>query len=309
MTIDAQDLPAFVIDFEATDATIDAQATEIGYCAVAFSDKGILNPLHHPQAMRCKPERPISYGAMAVTGICPEDIADKPPHTDVVGYYMPVVPAYIIGHNIDYDIQVAKNAGVDTSQYKAICTLAIARKLHPEADHKLGALLYRFLYEEARRYARDAHSAAMDVRFCIQLLRIFCNQAGITDMQSLYEFSEAARIPEVMPMGKNKGEKFSEIASTVDGRAYFFWVITDIDDNPYLIQAVQAVLVGSRLKCMVGNQYFKKGQDYTIEHFTDRQTLKLKDVEELISITLYKKAIIATIATASDGETATFKVI
>lgn len=308
MTIDAQDLPAFAIDFEATDATIDAQATEIGICPITFS-KGILNPLQHPQAILCKPERPISYGAMAVTGICPEDVADKQCHIAVVTHYMPVGAAYIIGHNVNYDIQVAKNAGVDTSQYKAICTLAIARKLHPEADHKLGALLYRFLYEEARKYARDAHSAAMDVRFCIQLLRLFCNQAGITDMQSLYEFSEAARIPEVMPMGKNKGEKFSEIASTVDGRAYFFWVITDIDDNPYLIQAVQAVLVGSRLKCMVGNQYFKKGQDYTIEHFTDRQTLKLKDVEELISITLYKKAIIATIATASDGETATFKVI
>lgn len=309
MTIEAIDLPVFVIDFEATDATTDAQATEIGYCAVAFSAKGVLNPLHHPQAMLCKPDRPISYGAMAVTGICPEDIADKPPHTQVVSYYMPVGAAYIIAHNADYDIQVAKNAGVDTSQYKAICTLAIARKLHPETDHKLGALLYRFLYDEARKYAREAHSAAMDVRFCIQLLRLFCDQAGITDMQSLYEFSEAARIPEVMPMGKYKGDSISEIAATVDGRAYFFWMITDIDDNPYLIKAVQAVLVGSRLKCTVGSKYFNKGQDHTIEHFTDRQTLKLRDVKELISITLYKKAIIATIATASDGETTTFKVI
>lgn len=307
MTIEALDLPAFVIDFEATDATIDAQATEIGICSVAFSPKGVLNPLEYPKAMLCKPDRPISYGAMAVTGICPDDVADKQYHTTVVAHYMPVVPAYIIGHNVDYDIQVAKNAGIDTSQYKAICTLAIARKLHPEADHKLGALLYQFLYGEARKYARDAHSAAMDVRFCIQLLRLFCEQAGITDMQSLYEFSEAARIPEFMPMGKNKGEKISDVATTSDGRAYFFWVITDIDDNPYLIKAVQAVLVGSRLKCTVGSKRFNKGQDYTIEHFTDRQTLKLKGVEELVAVTLYKKAIVATIA--SDGETATFKVI
>lgn len=309
MIIEAIDLPAFVIDFEATDATTDAHATEIGICPVAFSPKGVLNPLEYPKAMRCKPDRPISYGAMAVTGICPDDVADKQYHTTVVAHYMPAGAAYIIGHNIDYDIQVAKNARVDTSQYKAICTLAIARKLHPDTDHKLGALLYQFLYAEARKYAREAHSAAMDVRFCIQLLRLFCNQAGITDMQSLYEFSEAARTPEVMPMGKHKGENINEIAATVDGRAYFFWVITDIDDNPYLIRAVQAVLVGSRLKCTVGSKYFNKGQDYTIEHFTDRQTLKLKGIEALIAVTLYKKAIVATIATASDGETATFKVI
>lgn len=306
MTIDAQNLPAFAIDFEATDATIDAQATEIGICPVAFSPKGILNPLHHPQAILCKPERPISYGAMAVTGICPEDVANKQCHTAVVTHHMPEGAAYIIGHNVNYDIQVAKNAGVDTSQYKAICTLAIARKLYPDTDHKLGALLYQFLYGEARKYARDAHSAATDVRFCIQLLRLFCNQAGITDMQSLYEFSEASRIPEVMPMGKNKGEKISDVATTVDGRAYFFWVITDIDDNPYLIKAVQAVLVGSRLKCTIGSKRFNKGQDYTIEYFTDRHTLKLKGVEDLVAVTLYKKAIIATIA--SDGETATFKI-
>ena len=86
------DLPACVIDFEATDATPEAQATEIGYCGVAFSDKGILNPLHMPAAMLCKPERPISYGAMAITGICPDDVADKPAHGQVVNYYMPVVP-------------------------------------------------------------------------------------------------------------------------------------------------------------------------------------------------------------------------
>lgn len=300
-------LPACVIDFEATDATPEAQATEIGYCGVAFSDKGILNPLHMPAAMLCKPERPISYGAMAITGICPEDVADKPDHTQVVSYYMPVVPAYIIGHNIDYDIQVAKNAGVDTSQYKMICTLAIARKLYPDIEHSLGALLYRFHYDEARKYAKLAHSADMDVRFCIILLRGFCIEAGITDMQSLYEYSEAARIPERMPMGKHKGENINEVASTADGRAYFLWVITDIKDNPYLIQAVQATLIGSSLQCTKGGLYFNKGQDYVIDKFLSRNTLKFKDMSEVFNVSLDKKAVIITIV--SGNEAASFKVV
>lgn len=300
-------LPACVIDFEATDATPEAQATEIGYCGVAFSDKGILNPLHMPAAMLCKPERPISYGAMAITGICPEDVADKPDHTQVVSYYMPVVPAYIIGHNVDYDIQVAKNAGVDTSQYKAICTLAIARKLYPDIEHSLGALLYRFHYNEARKRANQAHSAAMDVRFCVILLRGFCIEAGIKDMQSLYEYSEAARIPERMPMGKHKGESINEVASTADGRAYFLWVITDIKDNPYLIQAVQATLIGSSLQCTKGGLYFNKGQDYVIDKFLSRNTLKFKDMSEVFNVSLDKKAVIITIV--SGNEAASFKVV
>lgn len=300
-------LPAFVIDFEATDATSEAQATEIGYCGVAFSDKGVLNPLHHPQSMLCKPERAISYGAMAITGICEEDVADKPPHTQVVSYYMPVVPAYIVGHNVDYDVQVAKNAGVDTSQYKLICTLAIARKLYPDIEHSLGALLYLFHYNEARNHAKQAHSAAVDVRFCVILLRQFCIVAGITDMQSLYEFSEAARIPEFMPMGKHKGESISEIATTIDGRAYFLWVITDITDNPYLIKAVQATLVGCSFQCTKGGQYFNKGQDYEIDKFLNRDTLKLKGISEVFSVSLYKKAVILTIT--NGNEAASFKVI
>ena len=300
-------LPACVIDFEATDATPEAQATEIGYCGVAFSNKGILNPLHMPAAMLCKPERPISYGAMAITGICPEDVADKPDHTQVVSHYMPVGAAYIIAHNADYDIQVAKNAGVDTSQYKLICTLAIARKLYPDIEHSLGALLYRFHYNEARKHANQAHSAAMDVRFCIILLRGFCIEAGITDMQSLYEYSEAARIPERMPMGKHKGESINEIASTADGRAYFLWVITDIKDNPYLIQAVQSTLIGSRLQCTKGGLYFNKGQDYVIDKFLSRNTLKFKDMSEVFNVSLDKKAVIITIV--SGNEAASFKVV
>ena len=300
-------LPACVIDFEATDATPEAQATEIGYCGVAFSDKGILNPLHMPAAMLCKPERPISYGAMAITGICPEDVADKPDHTQVVSHYMPVGAAYIIAHNADYDIQVAKNAGVDTSQYKLICTLAIARKLYPDIEHSLGALLYRFHYDEARKHASQAHSAAMDVRFCIILLRGFCIEAGITDMQSLYEYSEAARIPERMPMGKHKGESINEVASTADGRAYFLWVITDIKDNPYLIQAVQATLINTSLQCTKGGLYFNKGQDYVIDKFLSRNTLKFKDMSEVFNVSLDKKAVIITIV--SGNEAASFKVV
>lgn len=237
-------IPAVAIDFESTCATPEAQATELGLCPIIFSDKGILNPRMDAIAIRCKPDRDITFGAMAITGICPEDIVNELSHTDVAAAYLPRGPAYIIGHNVDYDIQVAKNAGIDVSAYRAICTLAIARDLYPDAQHSLTALLYMLDYDYARQHAQHAHSAAHDVRFCIRLLRMFCRQAGITDMQSLYEYSEEARIPKIMPLKKHKGRLIADMANDQNDREYLEWVIKNVD-NPYLVKACQQVLTKS----------------------------------------------------------------
>lgn len=296
MTADTQEIPAVAIDFEATEATEQAEAMEIGHCNVAFSKEGILNPLEHPQAILCRPDRPITFGAMAVTGICPEDVEGRQSHKIVVPSRMPAGPAFIIGHNVDYDIQVAKNAGVDTSQYKAICTLAIARKLYPSYDHKLGALSYALNYKEARRYANSAHSAAIDVRLCVQLLRIFCAQAGITNMQALYEYSEMARIPEVMPMGQYKGMSIAEVGNDVEGRAYFFWLICTITDNIYLVKAAHKELIGKQVVCTKGNDLFKKGQHYTLREFTGMSTARFDGSTVEFTLSLDKKAIVVSSA-------------
>lgn len=238
-------LPAYVIDFEATDATPEAQATEIGYCGVAFSDKGILNPLHMPAAMLCKPERPISYGAMAITGICPEDVADKPDHTQVVSHYMPVGAAYIIAHNADYDIQVAANAGVDVSQYKRICTQALARRFLPDLDsHSLGALTYAINPDLARQYCRNAHDAGYDVTFTLWLLEHLCELGGITSMEQLYLASEEARIPTVFTFGNYYGRKITEVAFENPG--YLRWII-EKHDNTYLIKACRQAVDNIKL--------------------------------------------------------------
>lgn len=234
-------IPAVAIDFESTCSTIDAQATELGLCPVIFSASGILNPRMDAVAIRCKPDRDITFGAMAITGICAEDVEHEPHYTDIAEQFLPKGAAYIIGHNIDFDIQVAKNADIDVGEYKAICTLAIARNLYPDAQHSLTALLYMLDYDYARQHAQHAHSAAHDVRFCIRLLRIFCRQAGITDMQTLYELSEESRIPKVLPMGKHKGRLIADMTKDPKDREYLDWVIKNVSD-PYLVKACQVAL-------------------------------------------------------------------
>ena len=168
--------PAMIIDFEATDVSKEAEATQLGWRNVSFNDQGDLvaeviycrDNNQQSNVRFCKPDRVISYGAMAVSHIMPADIAYMPSHKVLVPQYLPVGEAYIIAHNADFDIQVAANAGVDVSQYKRICTQALARRLLPELDsHSLGALTYAINPELARQYCRNAHDAGYDVTFTL----------------------------------------------------------------------------------------------------------------------------------------------
>ena len=237
-------MKAIVIDFEATDATDDAQATEIGYMAVAFND-GLFTKAGEQgvKSAYCKPDRPISFGAMAVTNIFNEDVEGCEHHKSLCARIMPKGEAYIIGHNIDFDIRVAANAGVDVSQYKAICTLAMARNLYPDADsHTLGAMSCMLDYKYARANMKDAHGAAADVVMTARLLYIMCKNQNITSMDQLYQFSEFARIPTHFPFGKHKGIAIAELATNQDGRGYLEWVIKSITDNEYLTTACKKAL-------------------------------------------------------------------
>lgn len=237
-------MKAIVLDFEATDSSEDAQATELGIMDVTFKD-GLFTKAdgHGVRAFNCKPDRPISFGAMAVTNIFNEDVAECESHTELCARAMPKGEAYIIGHNVDFDIRVAANAGVDVSQYKAICTLAMVRNLYPDADsHTLGAMSCMLDYQYARENMKDAHGAAADVVMTARLLYMICKQQTIMSMDELYSFSEFARIPTHFPFGKHKGVAIIDLASTQDGRGYLQWVVNSIKDNEYLTTACKKAL-------------------------------------------------------------------
>ena len=240
--------PAMIIDFEATDVSKEAEATQLGYRSVYFdhTDNCLSAEVIYntdsiaSHTVNCKPDRTISYGAMAVSHITPDDVKDYRNHKIVVPQYLPVGEAYIIGHNADFDIQVAANAGVDVSQYKRICTQALARRLLPDLDsHSLGALTYAINPDLARQYCRNAHDAGYDVTFTLWLLEHLCELGGITNMQDLHNASEIARIPTAFTFGKYYGRKITEVAFENPG--YLRWII-EKHDNTYLIEACKNVL-------------------------------------------------------------------
>lgn len=221
---------ALIVDVEATCLTPQAQATEIGWCEVVFDDVGKIKPINAPAAKRCKPEIPIGFGSMAVTGIYPEDVENEPLHTEVVPSIVNDEFTYLIGHNIDYDLKVLVNSGV-VDNYKRICTLALCRYFYPEQDdHKLTTMLHFLDYNYAKENVKNAHSAMHDVAFCGRVLFIICRTQAITSMEQLYEISQKSRIPEYMTFGKHKGLHLH----TEVPYSYKTYMLTKSDLDPYV---------------------------------------------------------------------------
>ena len=226
-----------------TTGLIKPHMTEAAYSIVEINN-GKVFVLQAPRAKRFNPFKEISLGSMAISHICDEDVADEPPHTD---FRLPSSVEYLIGHNIDFDMAVLKNAGV-THIPKLICTNAMANFLIPTLEsHKLVSLLYHFHRDIARTQAKNAHAAIADIYFTELVLGSpidLANSQGheISDVESLYEFSQMARIPTHLSFGKHKGEAIADLVASSEGASYIKWLLKQDSVDPYLAQACQQVL-------------------------------------------------------------------
>ena len=177
-----------------------------------------------------KPTMPCTFGATAVHHILPEDLLDKRPSAQAPKD-LPRAQ-YWIGHNIDFDWKALGQPHV-----KRICTLALSRSLWPELDaHTLSAMIYFTLgaNDATRRRLRNAHSALADCEFVLDLLGAITAKTGVTDLATLYELSEEARIPKVWTFGKFKDQPINAA-----DRGYAMWCNKQPDFDPYYIVALK----------------------------------------------------------------------
>ena len=175
-----------------------------------------------------KPSKPIEWGAKATHHIFESDLNLCPASAD---FQLPSCD-YLIGHNVDFDWKVAGEPNC-----RRIDTMCLARKLWPEVGcAKQSAFIYYLFGESMRWRVTKAHDAAMDVGLCLQLLRRIAEELDVQSFQELWERSEEARIPELMPFGKHRGEKIAELP-----RDYVSWCLDKLDDlDPYLRKALEA---------------------------------------------------------------------
>ncbi|HCK31466.1 putative quorum-sensing-regulated virulence factor [Acinetobacter ursingii] len=182
--------------------------------------------------------QPISYAAMAVHHILESDLVDQPLYTS---FELPTDTTYIIGHNVDYDMAAIARCGVETQDIKAICTLALARKVWSQADaHNISALIYLISKgsDKARELLKGAHRADADIILTANILMHIVHHLNIHNIDDLYLASEQARIPTKINFGKHKGSLIQDLPHD-----YINWLLRQDDLDPYLKKALENTLV------------------------------------------------------------------
>ena len=153
----------------------------------------------------------IDLAAMAVHHILPHDIQGQPHYQT---FRLPHQVQYIIGHNVDYDLQAISKTGQDLRTIKPICTLALARRAWLNLpSYSLGFLSYFISnnLEHTRTQIRNAHRADTDVLLTLQLLQQLVTHYQVTSIEQLYLQSQAVRLPTVMPFGKHRGKALADV--------------------------------------------------------------------------------------------------
>ncbi|WP_417459040.1 3'-5' exonuclease [Kordiimonas sp.] len=219
---------AIVIDTE-TNRREDPEPIEVSWFSVELLECELCAD-QLPVTYRFRPDGKFECGAVAVHGIFPQDVANCPPSSEAIDH-LPPLCEYFIGHNVDFDWRVMGSPDV-----RRICTLALARKYMPGLDtYQLGALVYEIMgYDDfSRELVSGAHGAAADVAMARIIASYVTSENNIETIEELWQASEAARIPDVMPFGKHKGEPIAMVP-----QSYKDWLLGQSDVDEYLRKAL-----------------------------------------------------------------------
>lgn len=225
-------MQAIILDTETH--TLNGQPIEIAYAPIQVNEGKLTLDKSKIFDQLYRADEPISYAAMAVHHILESELIDQPHYTT---FSLPQQTTYIIGHNIDYDIRAIEKCGVDTSNIKAICTLALARLVWPDAEaHNISALIYMITKgsEKAREMIKKAHRADMDIILTANILMHEIHHLNIQSIEELYKASEDARIPRSINFGKHRGSAIADLPAD-----YMQWLLRQDDLDPYLRKAIE----------------------------------------------------------------------
>lgn len=116
--------------------------------------------------------------AMAVNHITPEMVDNSPTVVTLAPIWQSLFDHadYIIGHNVNFDIRMMNNIGVEIDPAKVIDTCKIHKVLCPNAENdKLETAVRNLASEKIKaQYADGAHSAIVDVLATLDVYHTFC---------------------------------------------------------------------------------------------------------------------------------------
>ncbi len=227
--------------------TTDVQSKDLIQIAFITDDPNIWMNLF------VKPRQEISFGAMAVHNITPEDVKDLDFFEDsklpiegldseykgssLKEYLQFLADKYIwVAHNVDFDIEVLSKKGIEVKD--TICTLKVARNAlttedgHDLESYKLQYLrFYLGLYKKENKEHITAHDALSDVYFLKDLFEYLKNNTKLS-IENMILITKQPQIIREMSFGKYMGKTFEEIERT--DREYLQWLVDSMADKPDL---------------------------------------------------------------------------
>ncbi len=181
-----------------------------------------------------KPTLPIPFAASAVNHITNKHVKDKPGFAEWASdiHALLNARAICVAHNIFYDAQVLDAYGVVVNNQ--VCTMRMAQKLFSE-DQTVEAVNLSYL-----RYALDlnipdnigVHRASGDVYVTgvlfEHLLTLTVKKGFVSEgenfIDNLLEWVKSPTITTVMPFGKHKGQKLTDIPLS-----YWSWALSNME--------------------------------------------------------------------------------
>ena len=235
--------------------TTDTQSKDILQLAIVTENPKIyLN-------MYFKPIQEISFGAMAIHNITPEDVVNRDLFEEaqlpaegidpefkgntLKEYLEFLAQKYIwIAHNIDFDVEVLEKKGIEIPN--TICTLKVARNALTTEEgkdlesYKLQYLRYYLgLYKNEDKEHVKAHDALSDVYFLRDLYRYLESNTKLS-IENMMLITKQPQVMREMSFGKYMGRTFEEI-ERVD-REYLEWLVESMSDKPDLQWNAQQAL-------------------------------------------------------------------
>lgn len=221
---------------------------------------------------------------------------------------------YVIGQNVDYDIEVLRRDGLDLSDLKKIDTLQLSRHLNKDFEyHRLSYLnhalgIYDDLQEkmvsdesivEISRGISGSHSALFDITATDEILNLFIQKLDLKDKSvdeiyaELHRLSITPFIIEEIPYGIHKGK-----------------LITEVDDNSllYLYNIEDKGASNINLRFTLEEEFKHRGGLNNIlnnltDFMLDKVIKKDKGDPDLIKTCeeIYRKRLGLTIEDSNDG--------
>lgn len=159
---------AIVLDTETTGLE-NPQVIEAAYQNLR-SDLSVIND--RSVCYRFMPNKPIEQGAINVHGITLDTLKGMPASAEMLKHMPGILYAkYVIGHNIQYDIDAINLTTGRNDVFKAICTKRLAYEV---LDHQPSYSLVKLcenLNLVCEGILKEAHSAAFDVYMTTKLIQ------------------------------------------------------------------------------------------------------------------------------------------